>query len=64
MTLNVFFVVMLRYVFGISFIWMQETYVWMHAFVFMLGAGYTYLMNEHVRIDIIYGDLQKHIKKS
>ena len=63
MTLNVFFVVMLRYVFGISFIWMQETYVWMHAFVFMLGAGYTYLMNEHVRVDIIYRESSKEYKK-
>ena len=63
MTLNVFFVVLLRYVFGISFIWMQETYVWMHAFVFMLGAGYTYLMNEHVRIDIVYRESSKKYKK-
>ena len=33
---------------------MQETYVWMHAYIFMLGAGFTYLNDEHVRIDIIY----------
>ena len=36
MSLNVFLVVVLRYLFGISFIWMQETYVWMHAYIFML----------------------------
>ena len=54
MTLNVFLVVVLRYLFGISFIWLQETYVWMHAYIFMAGAGYTYLNNAHVRIDIIY----------
>ena len=54
MTINVFIVVVLRYLFGISFIWMQETYVWMHAFIFMLGAGYAYLNDDHVRIDIIY----------
>ena len=54
MTINVFLVVILRYLFGISFIWMQETYVWMHAFIFMLGAGFTYLNDDHVRIDIIY----------
>ena len=54
MTFNVFLVVVLRYLFGISFIWMQETYVWMHAFIFMLGAGFTYLNDDHVRIDIIY----------
>ena len=54
MSLNVFIVVVLRYLFGISFIWMQETYVWMHAYIFMLGAGFTYLNDDHVRIDIIY----------
>jgi len=54
MTLNVFIVVLLRYLFGISFIWMQETYVWMHAYIFMVAAGYTYLNDEHVRIDILY----------
>ena len=54
MTLNVFLVVVLRYLFGISFIWMQETYVWMHAYIFMLGAGFTYMNDDHVRIDIIY----------
>ena len=54
MTFNVFLVVVLRYLFGISFIWMQETYVWMHAYIFMLGAGFTYMNDDHVRIDIIY----------
>ena len=43
MTVNVFIVVFLRYLFGISFIWLQETYVWMHAYIFMAGAGFTYL---------------------
>ena len=62
MTLNVFAVVILRYVFGFSFIWMQETYVWMHAFIFMLGAGYAYLNDDHVRIDIIYRNANKSYK--
>ena len=62
MTVNVFVVVVLRYVFGISFIWMQETYVWMHAFIFMLGAGYAYLNDDHVRIDIIYRNAKKRYK--
>jgi TRAP-type mannitol/chloroaromatic compound transport system permease small subunit len=63
MTINVFLVVLLRYLFGISFIWMQETYVWMHAFIFMLGSGFTYLMNEHVRIDIFYREASSKYKK-
>ena len=62
MTVNVFVVVVLRYVFGISFIWMQETYVWMHAFIFMLGAGYAYLNDDHVRIDIIYRNAKNRYK--
>ena len=62
MSLNVFLVVVLRYLFGISFIWMQETYVWMHAYIFMLGAGFTYLNDDHVRIDIIYRSSSKLYK--
>ena len=59
MVANVFLVVILRYLFGISFIWMQETYVWMHAYIFMAGAGFTYLNDDHVRIDIIYRNSSK-----
>ena len=33
---------------------MQESIVWMHAAVFMLGASYTLKHNEHVRVDIFY----------
>ena len=62
MTVNVFVVVFLRYLFGISFIWLQETYVWMHAYIFMAGAGFTYLNDAHVRIDIIYRSSSKTYK--
>jgi TRAP-type mannitol/chloroaromatic compound transport system permease small subunit len=54
MVINVFIVVVMRYVFNSGEIWMQESYVWTHATVFMLGAGYTLLHDRHVRIDIIY----------
>ena len=49
-----FLVVVLRYVFSVGFVWMQELYVWQHAVVFMLGAGYTLLHGGHVRVDIFY----------
>ncbi len=52
-----FAVVVLRYGFGIGFLWMQELYVWFHAGVFMLGAGFTYLHGGHVRVDILFGRL-------
>jgi TRAP-type mannitol/chloroaromatic compound transport system permease small subunit len=54
MVLNVFAVVVLRYVFSVGWVWMQELYIWTHAVVFMLGASYTMLHDGHVRIDLIY----------
>ena len=62
MVIVVFTVVVLRYGFNIGFIWMQEVYVWLHSFVFMLGAGFTYLTNEHVRIDVFYREASKKYK--
>ena len=62
MVIVVFTVVVLRYGFNIGFIWMQEVYVWLHSFIFMLGAGFTYLVNEHVRIDVFYREASKKYK--
>lgn len=59
LVLNVAVVVVLRYVFSVGFIWMQELYIWFHATVFLLGACYTLLDDEHVRIDIVYRSLTK-----
>lgn len=47
-------VVLLRYAAGIGFVWMQELYVWTHAMTFLLAAGFAYLLNAHVRVDIFY----------
>ena len=58
----VFTVVVLRYGFSIGFIWMQEIYVWLHSFIFMLGSGFTYLANEHVRIDVFYREASEKYK--
>lgn len=49
-----FLVVVLRYVFSLGWVWMQESYVWLHGIVFMVGAGYTLLHGGHVRVDIFY----------
>ena len=49
-----FTVVVLRYVFGVSFLWMQESIVYMHGFLFMLAAAYTLKHDGHVRADIFY----------
>jgi TRAP-type mannitol/chloroaromatic compound transport system permease small subunit len=47
-------IVVMRYVFDAGLIWMQESVTWMHAAVFMVGAAYTLLHEEHVRVDIFY----------
>lgn len=47
-------VVMLNFVFGISFIFIQESLIYIFASLFMLGAGYTLLHNGHVRVDLFY----------
>jgi TRAP-type mannitol/chloroaromatic compound transport system permease small subunit len=54
MVLITFLVVILRYVYALGWVWMQESYVWLHGIVFMIGAGYTLLHNGHVRVDIFY----------
>lgn len=54
MVLVTFAIVILRYLFDIGWIWLQESVTWMHAAVFMLGAGYTLAKDEHVRVDVFY----------
>ena len=49
-----FAVVILRYVFSLGWVWMQESYVWLHGIIFMTGAGYMLLHNGYVRVDIFY----------
>jgi TRAP-type mannitol/chloroaromatic compound transport system permease small subunit len=57
MVLVTFVVVVMRYVFDAGLIWLQESVVWMHAVVFMVGAAYTLQQDEHVRVDIFYREM-------
>jgi TRAP-type mannitol/chloroaromatic compound transport system permease small subunit len=54
MVVGTFVIVLLRYLFDLGWIWMQEGVVWIHAAVFMLAAAYTLRNDEHVRVDIFY----------
>ncbi len=62
MVLLTFVIVVLRYMFNLGWIWLQESVIWMHAAVFMLAAAYTLAENEHVRVDIFYRDLSSRGK--
>lgn len=54
MVLLTFAIVVLRYGFNIGWIAMQESVLYFHGLVFMLGAAYTLKAGGHVRVDIFY----------
>jgi TRAP-type mannitol/chloroaromatic compound transport system permease small subunit len=54
MVLTTFAVALLRYGVGVGWIWLQESYVWMHGTIIMVAVGYTLLHDGHVRVDIFY----------
>jgi len=59
----VFTIAVMRYVFKIGSIPLQETVIYLHGFLFMLTAGYTLAKDEHVRVDVFYSRMtpvQKH----
>ncbi len=62
MVLIQFTVVMMRYVFGLSSVWMQESIIYLHGILFMLAAGYTLYNDGHVRVDIVYREASARYK--
>ncbi len=62
MVILTFIIVILRYLFNIGFIWMQEMVRYLYAAVFMLCAAYTLARDEHVRVDIFYSKLKDRDK--
>lgn len=58
MVVVTFVIVVMRYVFDAGAVWLQESVVWMHAVVFMIGAAYTLQQEEHVRVDIFYRNMR------
>ena len=62
MALVQFTVVIMRYVFSIGSIPMQEAIWYMHGLLFMLGAGYALLYDGHVRVDIFYREARSRTR--
>ncbi|MCQ8184588.1 TRAP transporter small permease subunit [Parvularcula maris] len=48
-------VVLLRSVFSVSFIWLQESTLYLFGAMFLLSSGALLLRDGHVRVDIFYG---------
>ncbi len=57
MVLVTFAVVVMRYLFNVGNIALQESVIYMHSFIFLLGAAYTLKHDGHVRVDIFYRPL-------
>ena len=53
-----FAIVLLVYIFGLGSIMMQESLQYINALMFLGGAGYTALHNDHVRVDIFYSKIK------
>lgn len=49
-------IVLLRYGMGIGSIMLQESVIYMHGALFLLGAAYALKNSAHVRVDIFYRD--------
>ncbi len=54
MTALTFLIVVLRYGFDMGWVAMQESVMYLHAAIFMLGAAHTLKLDEHVRVDVFY----------
>jgi TRAP-type mannitol/chloroaromatic compound transport system permease small subunit len=59
MAVLTFTVVIMRYFLGAGSIALQESVTYLHALVFLLGAGYTLKHDGHVRVDIFYQRLSE-----
>ena len=62
MVFTTFFIVVLRYGFGTGWIAMQESVIYMHALVFLIGIPYTLKYDGHVRVDIFYSKMSERSK--
>ena len=58
----IFYDVMMRYLFSKSAAWVGELEWHLFAIIFLLGAGYTFKHDRHVRVDLFYQNFSKKRK--
>jgi TRAP-type mannitol/chloroaromatic compound transport system permease small subunit len=49
-----FTVVVQRYLFGVSYLWLRDLYIWLNGVMFTAVAGFALARGDHVRVDIFY----------
>lgn len=57
-----FWVVVERYLFTTTKLWMQDLYVWLNGAMFTAVAGFALMRDDHVRVDIFYRPASKRWK--
>lgn len=62
MVILTFVIVVMRYVLNVGNIALQESVIYMHSFLFLLGAAYTLKHDGHVRVDIFYRPMSERGK--
>ena len=62
MVLITFAIVILRYVFQVGWVWMQEIVIYLHGFVLLMVSAATLAKNEHVRVDMFYQKMTEQRK--
>jgi TRAP-type mannitol/chloroaromatic compound transport system permease small subunit len=62
MVVSTFIIVVMRYVMNSGNVAFQESVIYMHSFLFLLGAAYTLKHDGHVRVDIFYRPLSERNK--
>lgn len=58
----VFIDVVMRYAFNTSYVFTQELEWHLFGFIFLIGAGYTLLYDQHVRVDVVYQRISPRAK--
>ena len=54
--------ILLRYIFNINFIFLQELVMYLHAFIFLFGVSICLRDDSHLRIDVVTNKLRKKNK--
>jgi len=54
LVLLTFIIVVLRYLFNVGSVALQESLLYLHSLIFLMGAAYTLRHDSHVRVDIFY----------
>lgn len=62
MALAQFFVVAQRYVFSLGDVFTQELVVYLHGALILLGAGYAFFDDGHVRVDVFYREMSSRAR--